>query len=233
MILMKQLAGTAALGMAMLIGLSAPPAKAGFIMYLAQVGSNVVAFGSGTINLTDLTPFDPLFYDFSGALIWPSQGSIQTGPLANNSGDPTGDNYGGNIGPFLPILGSGGLTFASSGSGDLVGIGIYGNIGSTNLAPVEGTLSVPLGYVSGSPLSGTSTWDNATFASLGVTPGTSFWFWGSGANEDSFTLQVGFPSPSLPEPSALALLGTALGGLFLFRFRASRRDRRARDGVTP
>jgi PEP-CTERM motif len=43
-------------------------------------------------------------------------------------------------------------------------------------------------------------------------------------------------STAIPEPSALALLGAALAGLFLFRFRANRRNRRVRadlaDGGT-
>jgi hypothetical protein len=47
------------------------------------------------------------------------------------------------------------------------------------------------------------------------------------------TLEVtGFAVPSVvpvvPEPSALALLGTALAGLFLFKFPADRRDRQLR-----
>jgi hypothetical protein len=49
-----------ALGVAMLTGygLSAPPAQAGYIVTLEQVGSNVVATGSGAIDLTDLTLVD-------------------------------------------------------------------------------------------------------------------------------------------------------------------------------
>ena len=66
-------------------------------------------------------------------------------------------------------FGSGNGDIASSGSGDLVGIvGLFGQ------------LSVPDGYVSGAALLSSATWNNATFASLGVTPGTYVWTWGTG-----------------------------------------------------
>jgi hypothetical protein len=54
---MKTALCAAALGVAMLTGygLSAPPAKAGYVVTLEQVGSNVVATGSGPIDLTGLT----------------------------------------------------------------------------------------------------------------------------------------------------------------------------------
>ena len=81
---------------------------------------------------------------------------------------------------------------ASSGSGDLVGI--------TGVGALGGTLALPKNYVSGAALSDTSTYDNATFASLGVTPGTYTWTWGTGATADSFALQVGPAAMPVPEP---------------------------------
>jgi hypothetical protein len=59
-------------------------------------------------------------------------------------------------------------------------------------------LFVPNGYVSDSPLSDTSTYDNQTFVTLGATPGTYVWTWGSGADADSFTLDIGTIAPILP-----------------------------------
>lgn len=50
---------------------------------------------------------------------------------------------------------------SSSGSGDKVAIEAYVN-----------ELAVPEGYISGSALADSSTYNNATFASLGLTPGT-------------------------------------------------------------
>jgi hypothetical protein len=53
------------------------------------------------------------------------------------------------------------------------------------------------------------TFNNATFASLGVTPGTYVWRWGPGANQ-RFTLQIG-PVPD--SGSTASLLGFGLLGL--------------------
>jgi hypothetical protein len=75
---------------------------------------------------------------------------------------------------------------ASSGSGDFVGV-------ISRLGSGSGTdgVYVPLGYVSGNPVSGTSTWSAATFASLGLITGTQVFTWGSGADADSLTLNIG------------------------------------------
>jgi hypothetical protein len=72
---------------------------------------------------------------------------------------------------------------------------------------------LPQGYVSGDPLSDSATYTGATFASLGVTPGTYVWTWGSGADADNFTLQIG--PTAAPEPSSLLLLAGALTGFLL------------------
>jgi hypothetical protein len=96
-------------------------------------------------------------------------------------------------------FGSGATTGASSGSGSPVGIYNYPDL-----------LFVPYDYVSGSPLMDTATYDNATFSSLGVTPGTYVWSWGSGSNADSFTLTVG--AAAVSEPSTLELMTLGLLG---------------------
>jgi hypothetical protein len=177
-------------------------AQAGYIVTLSQVGSNVVATGSGPIDLTGLSFFFPAA---GNAFIAPQFGVIATGPTAFT----TVDVYVGLNGPSS--FGTGDQTNASSGSGDLVGIA----------AAFPITLVVPQGYVSGTALSDTSTYDNATFSSLGVTPGTYEWTWGNGANQN-FTLKAG--AAAVPDSgSSFALLFLAVIGTFgVARLRALR-----------
>jgi hypothetical protein len=191
-----RIARAAALGVATLIGggVSAPIAQAAYTVTLLQEGSNVVATGSGTFDLAALPVVNPGPISFA-AVMQPDIGFILTGPASaaplRVNGFATGPtNFGS----------GGGQILASSGSGDLVGI--TGNIG---------TLALPESYVSGAALSDTSTYDNQTFASLGATPGTYVWHWGSGADADSFTLQIG--AAAVPEPGSLTVLAMGLAGL--------------------
>ncbi len=190
---------------AMLIGsgLSAP-AQAGYMVTLDEVGSNVVATGSGTIDLAGLS-FVSSFLQGDG--IHPSRGYIFTGPTSASV-----DSYTGFTGPTS--FGSGDFTsFPSSGSGQLIGINGAGHF-----------LGVPAGYVSGSALSDTATWDSQTFSSLGVTPGTYTWTWGAAA-DDSFMLQIGptaVPAPLIDRGLPVLL---AVGGL-LFGAKLLERDKR-------
>ncbi len=178
------------------------PAQANsYVVTLEQVGSNVVATGSGALDLTGLNFLGPIAEDsgmqpFSGILI---TGSAGTGALY--LGSISGPNS----------FGGGSGTSADSGTGDLVGIAFGG--------PLPG-LIVPQSYVSGSALSDSAAYDNATFSSLGVTPGTYVWSWGTGVDE-KFTLKIG--AAAVPDPgSTFGLLLVALSGLFgVSRFRLS------------
>jgi PEP-CTERM motif len=198
------MADAVSLGVAVLVGcgLFAPPAQAGYAVTLEQVGRNVVATGSGPIDLTGLTSAGP---GLSGARVFPEGAEIITGPVGSE-GLLRSDLYTGYTGPTS--FGSGGETIPNtSGSGDIVGIGMFGM-----------DLVVPSGYASGSALSDTATYINQTFASLGVIPGTYLWTWGSGASGDTFSLQIG-PDTAVPEPASLTLLGVGLAGLGVVRRR--------------
>jgi hypothetical protein len=170
-----------------------------YVVTLEQVGSNVVATGSGEIDVTGLT--FATVSSAEAATIAPSIGFIDTGPSA-----AIVEGYTGFTGPAS--FGSGGQTLASSSSGDNVEIFV-----------AEALLYVPLGYVSGNALSDTATYDLATFASLGLTPGIYIWTWGTGADQ-SFTLDVA----ATPLPAALPLFATGLGAMGLFGWRRKRKN---------
>jgi hypothetical protein len=171
------------------------PAQA-YTVTLQQMGANVVANGSGAFNLTGLTFFSG---DFVVPQMNASFGAILTGQVLG--GVVTG--YTGFTGPTS--FGPGGFFFATTGSGDLVGISSGAR-----------ALYVPKGYVSGTTLSDSMTFDNATFASLGVTPGTYIWTWGAGGANQNFTLII--EGAGVPDGgSTVSLLGCALLGLAAVR----------------
>jgi hypothetical protein len=131
----KQIASAAALGMALLLGsgLLASPAQAGFVLTLEQQGNDVVATGSGPIDLTDLIAAGT---GSNSSVILPQLGIISIGPTSSVA------FYDGVIGPtsFGSVPSQ---PLPDSVSGNFVGI--FG---------IGGRLGVPLGYLSGDPLSG-------------------------------------------------------------------------------
>ena len=179
----------ATLAVTIACGLSARPAQAGYIVTLNQVGPDVVATGIGPIDLTGL------FFDANvstGSNIQADAAVIFTGPATSSNGS----RYAGIGGP-TSFGTAASTTFASSGSGDLVGIiGKYGY------------LIVPMGYVSGTALSDSSTYNSKTFSSLGVTPGTYEWTWGRGVNQN-VTLRIGVAVPDSGSTFGLLLLPLA------------------------
>jgi VPDSG-CTERM motif len=171
-------------------------AKANYIVTLQQVGSDVVATGMGAIDLTGL------FQGGSNSGLVPQihQSLVITGASESATAYI-------HLGPFSggPMTwGSGPGGNATSGSGDLVGF-------STG-----GILIVPEGYVSDTLLSDSATYSGMSFASLGLTPGTYEWFWGTGTDQN-FTLQILGPSSVPDAGSTLSLLGFASLGLVALR----------------
>jgi hypothetical protein len=141
--------------------LSVRPVQAGYTVTLRQVGPDVVATGSGAIDLTGLT--------FSGG----------SGLGAYYSGHTIGPtSFGG-----FPLNSSSVITVSS---------GHFATITTTGTH--EFVLRVR-GYVSGTALSGSLTYGGASLATLGVTPGTYVWKWGTGANQN-FTLRIRTPVPA-------------------------------------
>jgi hypothetical protein len=164
---------------------SVRPAQ-GFTVTIHQVGSNVVANGSGAFNLMGLTLIGPGGDGLP--LVAANTGLIQIGAAPHQNLDA----YRGFTGPTS--FGVGTLFLANIGSGDFVSIQQFQfftlPFSVSPLGGEIGGLFVPTGYVSGTALSDSMTFNNATFASLGVTPGTYVWSWGAGANQN-FTLIIG------------------------------------------
>jgi hypothetical protein len=178
----RKLAGLSALAALGLVIGAAGQARASLMLTMTQVGSDVVVSGSGSANLAGLTF---VITGQAASAMGPNAPGLTTGPISQ----PLTDVYTALSGPSS--FGSGGQSFATSGTGDLFGFS-------------QGDLLVPHGYVSGALLSGSSTFANQTFASLGVTPGTYVWTWGSTDNHDSLTLEI---VTAVPEPATLSGAG--------------------------
>jgi len=167
-----------------------------------EAGGNVVATSSGTLNTSSLTPTSQLSTtsgsvagtSFSASwncvlLVGTDPSEADTYRFANWTNDntdvcDTGDRYG-----------------ASSGSGNFVGV--------ISLNGSNDGIYVPNNYVSGSPISGSSTWSSATFASLGLVPGSYVFTFGTGAAADSITVNIG---PVIgPPPVGYTVSGTVSG----------------------
>ena len=184
---------------ALLVGCAyATPARAAAIMSFDQVGTDVVGTLSGSLDLTGMTA-DALPSTFVGAGVEPNLAGFSIGTV----GDPQ-THYTQVTGPTS--FGSGGYTGADNSSA--TDFAVYGG------GPTTG-LWVPVGYTSGNPLSGTLLFSNATFSSLGLTPGTYLYTLGSG---DTVTVQIG-PAAPVPEPASMLLLGSGFSAALLRRRR--------------
>jgi len=186
--------------------LPAAAARAAYIIVVQQVGSNVTATGTGSVDTTDLTQSVPGLV--AGSTMVPNAAFIVVGPTTQTNftewngftGGPASFGTGGSSGT------------ANSGSGQLVGI-----VGKNDI------LELPTGYASGSNLgTSTDTWTNRSLSSLGLTPGTYTYPWGTGPHADSFTVQV---NPA-PEPATGSLLLAPAAGIALTCRRRRRRRRR-------
>jgi hypothetical protein len=161
------------------------PGHAAVTIYMYQSGPDVVASYSGTVNLTGLT--------FSGFATCSPTGWLNPASTIICVGDGTlFDAYTG-FTAIPGVLGSGGGTVDATSA---TGAGIA-------LTSALGIIGVPPGYVSGSALSGTSTWNGMTLSNLGLTNGTYIWSWTS----DNVTVFIGSaPTTSIPTLSEFAVM---------------------------
>jgi hypothetical protein len=154
---------------ALLLGATIAAHASPYVVTLEEVESNVVATGSGTIDTTGLSVGAP---SAAYSVIIPTLASIITGASSR-----TTLLRGPIVGP--PNFGSGGQTLPGVNGGPAIGL-IF------NL----GEIVLPENYTNNSTLKNSAMYGTATFATLGVIPGTYIWTWGPGANQ-SFTIQVG------------------------------------------
>jgi hypothetical protein len=201
--IMKILAIAPGTACALLLGATVGANASPYVVMIDQVGTSVVATGSGAIDLTGLT-LENTFLSFDPEVV-PDRPIILIGPST------LAELYEGPI-TGASEFGTGGYDPALTGTGSATGITEYPG-------PIF-YLSVPDGYTSDTPLSNSATWTASTLADLGLTPGTYVWTWGTGADQ-SFTLDVGIAAT--PLPNALPLFGGGLGAIGLLGCRRKRK----------
>lgn len=169
-------------------------AQAGMVFSFQQVGADVVLTGSGN-------------YDLSGA-------SLIGGGLQDGFVNPMGGLAVG--GPFSPVD-----VYALTANSGAFGTGGFlnggpdvGNVFGLDFVTVGGFITVPQGYVSGTALSGSTTFANQTFATLGLTAGSYQY----AIPNDTVTVTI---PGSVPEPASLALIALAAGAAGITRRRLS------------
>jgi hypothetical protein len=169
--------------------LAIPSARAAYTITFQQVGPDVTATGSGSFNLSALTRV--INGGGTQGNVIPATAGVVMGP--NGPADAWADVSG------PTSFGPTGGAFATTGTGPIVGR-LGPDINSHN------DLLVPFNYVSGTALgTSTDTWSGKTYASLGLTPGTYVYTWGTGPTADSLTISI----PPVPEPASLGLLAIA------------------------
>jgi hypothetical protein len=175
---------------------------------IEQSGSDVVATETGSIDLSTLT-----FHASGtngGPTIIPNGAAI----LMGNPTSGTEDTYNINSGPTS--WGSGAQINASSTTGTYFG-----------MTRVFSFLVVSNNYVSGSPISGTATWNGQTLSGMGLTDGT--YVYEAGSVPQTITIEIG-QAAAAPEPATLwfALIG---GAGFVANGRFARSKKPQREGV--
>ena len=189
-----------------------------YVITFTQQGSNVVANGSGALDTSGLTFRGvPSGADNWPGMVVPEDGLVSTGVMPD-VGFPPGafDVYDfENADQGQPFFGPANLgTGIGSKDGSVTGdyVSVWSQVGQ---------LELPVGYTSGTFLSNSATFANASFASLGMTPGNYTWYWGTDDAYQGYTIDILAPSINTSEPTALGIFG--FGALLIGVFAGLRR----------
>lgn len=164
--------GVVVLAVCVLPGLGVGQGHAAVTLTAVESGDDVVFSGGGTIDLSGVnynnSPGTPVGVN-------PSFGQRRVFVGASPGLSFNFDRYSSVSQPT--VFGTGGFRGADLGTGDRFGV-------------MQGGLWVPAGYESGNSLLGSARYVDETLTTLGLTPGTYTWTWGSGITADSLTLSI-------------------------------------------
>jgi hypothetical protein len=158
---------TGELGSWSLLAETANDASSGLVFTLEEIGGDVFGTLSGSLDLADAVRGKTSGLSAIGARINPPFPFISTG-------SPEGISVDSYLLSSAPVFGPGEassdtLTFASMFTGDFFSLSSEFDGGDPALVP---TALVPEGYANGTALSASMFFADATFESLGITPGT-------------------------------------------------------------
>ena len=167
-------------------------ANASIVFNIDQLGANVVVNASGSFNTSGAVPATNLF----SSRLNPSIARVNVGPAESNA-----ILLNGFTGPSS--FGSGTTTIADSYLGDFIYF-----IGGYQSDSLHNTLGLAANYVSGSAISGSATYLNKTFTSLGLNIGTYQY----SLNGDAVTINIAQPG-AVPEAATWAMMILGMGAV--------------------
>ncbi|MEO0484281.1 MAG: VPLPA-CTERM sorting domain-containing protein [Pseudomonadota bacterium] len=180
---------------ALLVSYVTTASAATYTATFVEKGGNVVLTVGGSVDTTGYSFLGQSGHGPAG-LVDPSRGSIVTGA----------GTFWYNVGATsFSSFGTGVRTDSSSNTGDAHALAFNIN-----------EIILPVGYVSGTALSSTTTWTGETFASLGLAAGQ----YSSTNGNTTFDVNVG--AAPVPLPASLPLVLAGLGGLALLRRTSAR-----------
>lgn len=155
------------LGLALLSAINS--AHAVFTINIVQSGPDVVMTGSGTINTTGIPVFP------SGGVCGQSLGVVEAVHICIGTG-LLGERYSSAFTTPISGITTGATSLGSTGTGPTI-------------SAVVSELYLPVGYVSGSAISNSSTYAGKTLAGMGLTDGAIHTF--NLTSGDTFVIRVG------------------------------------------